>query len=121
FRAPIAIRVGTEGGDIVAHTVIERREQTVRIEGIRQPPTMVAFDDENAVLKTLSFHQPTPWLANLLHRHPNLWLRSWAIGQLASRTGDTLAAAALAHAAITADYDLTRAEAASALGRFAAA
>jgi HEAT repeat protein len=81
---------------------------------------MVAFDDENAVLKTLSFHQPTPWLANLLHRHPNLWMRSWAIGQLASRAGDTLAAAALAYAVTSADYDLTRADAASALGRFAA-
>jgi HEAT repeat protein len=81
---------------------------------------MVAFDDENAVLKTLSFHQPTPWLANLLHRHPNLWNRSWAIGQLASRTGDTLAAAALAYAVTSADYDLTRAEAATALGSFAA-
>ena len=119
FRAPIAIRVGTERGDVVAQTVIDRREQTVRIEGIRRPPTMVAFDDSNAVLKTLSFHQPTPWLANLLHRHHDLWTRSWAIGQLASRTGDTLAAAALAHAVLSADYDLTRAEAASALGRFA--
>jgi len=120
FRAPVAIRVGTDSGDIVARTVIDRRDQTVRIEGVRRPPTMVAFDDENAVLKTLSFHQPTPWLANLLHRHSNLWMRSWAIGQLASRTGDTLAAAALAYAVISADYDLTRAEAASALGRFAA-
>ncbi len=120
FRAPVAIRVGNEGGDTVARAVIDRREQTVRIEGVRLPPTMVAFDDENAVLKTLSFHQPTPWLANLLQRHPNLWTRSWAIGQLASRKGDTLAAAAVAYAATSADYDLTRAEAASALGRFAA-
>ncbi len=119
FRAHMAIRVGTEGGDIVARAVIERREQAVRIEGVRTPPTMVVFDDENAVLKTLSFHQPTPWLANLLHRHPNLWNRSWAIGQLASRRGDTLAAAALAYAVRSADYDLSRAEAATALGRFA--
>jgi aminopeptidase N len=120
FRAPLAIRVGTGSGDIVAQAVIDRREQTIRIEGIREPPTMVAFDDENVVLKTLSFHQPTPWLANLLHRHSNLWNRSWAIGQLASRTGDTLAGAALAYAVGSADYDLTRAEAASALGRFPA-
>jgi aminopeptidase N len=118
FRTPLAIRVGTAGGDIVAQAVIDRREQVVRIEGIREPPTMVAFDDENAVLKTLAFHQPTPWLANLLHRHPHLWHRSWAVRQLASRTGDTLAGAALAHAVEVADYDLTRAEAASALGRF---
>ena len=120
FRVPMAIRVGTGGGDIVVQAVIDRREQTIRIEGIRELPTMVAFDDENAVLKTLSFHQPTPWLANLLHRHPNLWNRSWAVGQLASRAGDTLAGAALAYAVTSADYDLTRAEAASALGGFPA-
>jgi HEAT repeat protein len=87
---------------------------------VPEAPTMVVFDDENAILKTLRFHQPTPWLANLLHRHPNLWNRSWAIGQLATRRGDTLAGAALAHAVASADYDLTRAEAASALGRFPA-
>jgi aminopeptidase N len=120
FRAPLAVRVGTSKGDIVAPTVIEAREQTVRIENVPEPPTMVVFDDENAVLKTLTFHQPTPWLANLLHRHPSLWNRSWAIGQLASRNGDTLAGAALAHAVANADYDATRAEAAAALGRFAA-
>jgi aminopeptidase N len=120
FRAPVAIRVGTSQGDIVARAVIDSREQTVRIEQVPEPPTMVVFDDENAVLKTLAFHQPTPWLANLLHRHPNLWNRSWAIEELASRHGDTLAGAALAHAATSADYDLTRAEAASALARFPA-
>ena len=120
FRAPLAVRVGTSKGDIVARAVIESREQTIRIENVPEPPTMVVFDDENAVLKTLTFHQPTPWLANLLHRHPNLWNRSWAIGQLASRKGDTLAGAALAHSVASADYDLTRAEAAAALGRFPA-
>ena len=120
FRAPVAIRVGTSQGDIVARAVIEAREQTVRVEQLPEPPTMVVFDDDNAVLKTLDFHQPTPWLANLLHRHPNLWNRSWAIGQLASRRGDTLAGAALAHALANADYDLTRAGAASALALFPA-
>jgi hypothetical protein len=112
--------VGTSQGDIVAPAVIEAREQTVRVEQVPEPPTMVVFDDDNAVLKTLDFHQPTPWLANLLHRHPNLWNRSWAIGQLASRRGDTLAGAALAHALANADYDLTRAGAASALALFPA-
>ena len=120
FRVPIAVRVGTSKGDIVAHANIEAREQAVRIENVPEPPTMVVFDDENAVLKTLAFHQPTPWLANLLHRHTNLWNRSWAVGQLAARKGDTLAGAALAHAVANADYDLTRAEAAAALARFPA-
>jgi aminopeptidase N len=120
FRAPLAVRVGTSRGDVVARAVIEAREQTIRIENVAEPPTMVVFDDENEVLKTLRFHQQTAWLANLLHRHPNLWNRSWAIRQLASRRGDTLAGAALAHAVASADYDLTRAEAAAALGSFPA-
>jgi aminopeptidase N len=118
FRAPIAIRVGTATGDVVARVTIDRREQVVRVEGVRTPPTMVSFDDENAVVKTLDFPQPTAWLATLLERHSDLWQRSWAIDQLASRAGDTLAARALARAALEADYDATRARAAGALRRF---
>jgi HEAT repeat protein len=79
---------------------------------------MVSFDDENAVVKTLDFPQPTAWLATLLRRHPDLWQRAWAIDQLAARPGDTLAARALANAALEADYDATRARAAGALRRF---
>jgi aminopeptidase N len=118
FRAPIAIRVGTAGGDVVRRVTIDRREQTVRLEGLPAAPTMVAFDDENAVVKTLAFDQPTPWLAELLERHPHLWQRAWAIEQLAARTSDSLAGLALARAARGADYSFTRAEAAGALGRF---
>jgi HEAT repeat protein len=55
-----------------------------------------------------------------LARHPDLWNRSWAIEQLASRTGDSLAAVALASAARGADYPLTRAQAARALAGFPA-
>ena len=120
FKAPVAVRVGTAEGGHRGPGGDRDTGQKIRIENVPEPPTMVVFDDENAVLKTLSFHQPTPWLANLLHRHPNLWNRSWAIGQLASRRGDTLAGAALAHAVANADYDLTRAEAATALARFPA-
>ncbi|MBA3345994.1 MAG: HEAT repeat domain-containing protein [Gemmatimonadales bacterium] len=118
FRSPIAIRVGTPAGDVVARVVIDRREQTVRIGGVRAAPTMVVFDDSNAVLKTLAFEQPTAWIATQLARHHDLWNRSWAIGQLARRPGDVLAAAALGRAARGADYYLTRAEAAGALGGF---
>ena len=32
---------------------------------------MVVFDDGNAVLKTLTFEQPTAWLATQLERDPN--------------------------------------------------
>jgi len=118
FRAPIAIRVGTTKGDVVRRVTIDRREQTVRVEGLPAAPTMVAFDDDNAVVKTLAFDQPTPWLATLLERHPHLWQRAWAIDQLGARTSDSLAGAALAQAARGADYYLTRAEAAAALARF---
>ena len=118
FRAPIAIRVGTPQGDVVRRVTIDRREQTVRIDSLPGPPTMVAFDDENAVVKTLVFDQPTAWLAALLERHPHLWHRAWAISRLGLRTGDSLAGAALVRAAQGADYFLTRAEAAEALGGF---
>jgi len=118
FRAPLAVRVGTANGDVVRRVTIDRREQTIRVDSLPGPPTMVAFDDENAVVKRLAFDQPTPWLAALLDRHPQLWQRAWAVEQLGDRSGDTLAGAALARAARGADYALTRAEAAAALGRF---
>src|SRR5690349_157472 len=121
FRAPIAIRVGTTAGDRVQRVTIDRREQTVRIDSLPGPPTMVAFDDANAVVKTLDFKQPTAWLATLLARHPQLWQRLWAIRQLAGRGTDSVAGAALAAAARGADYFLTRAEAAGALTGFPAA
>jgi aminopeptidase N len=120
FRAPIAIRIGTAGGDVVRRVVIHRREQTVRIEGVRRRPTMIVFDDENAVVKRLTFEQPTAWLAELLAHHPDLWNRSWAMFQLAGRHDDSLAGAALVAAARAADYPLTRAQAAAALAGFPA-
>jgi aminopeptidase N len=121
FRAPIAIRVGTQAGDLVHRVTLDHREQTVRIDSLPGPPTMVAFDDANAVVKTLDFQQPTAWLATLLARHPHLWQRAWAIQQLAGRGTDSVAGAALAAAARSADYFLTRAEAAEALTSFPAA
>jgi HEAT repeat protein len=82
---------------------------------------MVIFDEHNTLLKALTFDQPTPWLATQLVRDPDLWNRSWAIDQLARRTGDSLAAAALARAARGADYYRIRAQAAAALRGFPAA
>jgi aminopeptidase N len=118
FRAPVAFRVGRVGGDTVVRTVIDRREQTVRIDGLRSAPTMVVFDADNAVLKSLDFPQPTAWLAAQLEREDNLWNRSWAIDQLRGRRTDSVAASALARAARQADYPLVRAHAAAALGDF---
>ncbi len=121
FRAPVDVRVGMAAGDVVRRVMIDRRQQTVRIDGLRGRPDMVVFDDENAVVKRLAFEQPTAWLAALLGRHPDLWNRSWAIGELARRRTDSLAGSALAAAARGADYPLTRAQAATALAGFPAA
>jgi aminopeptidase N len=85
---------------------------------VRSPPTMVVFDEDNALLKTLTFEQPTTWLENQLARDPNLWNRTWAVEQLARRTNDSVAAAALANATREADYYRIRAEAAFALSGF---
>jgi HEAT repeat protein len=79
---------------------------------------MVVFDEHNSMLKSLSFEQPTRWLTNQLGRDPDLWNRSWVIDQLARRTSDSLAGAALARATRSADYFRTRAEAAAALRGF---
>ncbi len=121
FRAPVAIRVGTSAGDVRHRVVLHEREQVVTIPGVRSPPTMIVFDENNTVLKTLTFEQPTRWLAAQLARDADLWNRSWAIEQLSRRTGDSLAAAALSRAARSADYYRTRADAALGLRQFPAA
>ncbi|MFL5402669.1 MAG: M1 family aminopeptidase, partial [Gemmatimonadales bacterium] len=121
FRGPVSIRVGTALGDVRKRVELDRREQVVRIGGLKSAPTMVVFDENNAMLKSLTFEQPTRWLATQLARDRDLWNRSWVIEQLARRSGDSLAAAALARAVRGADYYLTRAQAASALAAFPAA
>ena len=118
FRMPLEVRVGTATGDVTQRVEINAREQTVVIANVPGAPTMVVFDDGNRVLKTLHFEQPTAWLATELQRDGNLWDRAWAIRQLATRTADSAAAAALADAAEHADYFLTRVDAVRALGAF---
>jgi aminopeptidase N len=115
FRGAVSIRVGTSRGDLRKHVELDRREQLIHISGVKSPPTMVVFDENNALLKSLTFEQPTRWLAAQLARDPDLWNRSWVIEQLGRRTGDSLAAAALARAARGADYYFTRVQAAAAL------
>jgi aminopeptidase N len=115
FRMPLTIRIGTASGDVVQHAELRQREQTIVVFGIRTAPTMVIVDDGNAVLKKLTFDEPTPWLVRQLETDPDLWNRQWAIEQLALRRGDGAATAALARAAVSADYFLTRARAVTAL------
>ncbi len=121
FRAPVTVWVGTALGDVREQVQLDQREQVFRIGGVKSAPTMVVFDENNALLKTLSFDQPTAWLATQLVRDPDLWNRSWVIEQLARRPGDSLAAAALTRAARSGDYYLVRAQAAAALRGFPAA
>ena len=120
FQGEVGIRVGTAAGDVRKRVRLDRREQVVRIEGLRSKPTMVVFDENNAMVKRLTFEQPTRWLATQLARDPDLWNRSWIIDQLERRTGDSLAGIALARTARSADYYLTRAQAATALRGFPA-
>ena len=120
FRTPVRVRVGTAAGDIRVQRILDQREQVLQITGLKSPPTMVVFDENNTVLKALTFEQPTHWLASQLGRDPDLWNRSWVIQQLARRTSDSVAAVALARAARGADYYRIRADAALALGEFPA-
>jgi aminopeptidase N len=123
FRMPVTIRIATSGGtaDLVRRFDLSAREQTLTIDSLSAAPTMVIFDDGNAILKRLTFEEPTPWLLAQLRRDPDLWNRNWVIGQLGGRPADTLAARALAEAATGADYFLTRVQAAGALATFPAA
>lgn len=120
FQGSITIRVATAAGDVRRRVRLDQREQVIQIAGIKSEPTMVVFDETNAMLKVLTFEQPSRRLANQLMRDSDLWNLSWAIDQLARRTGDSVAASALARAARDADYYLTRAQAAGALGGFPA-
>jgi aminopeptidase N len=119
FRMPVAVRVGTDAGDVVQHAQLASRQQKIEIP-LPGAPRMVVFDDGNTILKELTFDQPTAWLAAALRRDPDLWNRQWTIDQLAQRTADTAAAAALADAATRSDYFLTRVAAAEGLGHFPA-
>ncbi|MGH7594263.1 MAG: M1 family aminopeptidase, partial [Gemmatimonadales bacterium] len=120
FRMPVSVRVEFQGGATVYHGEINSREQIIDIDGVRGEPTMVVFDDGNRILKSLSFDQPTVWLANQLRRDANLWDRQWAIDQLALHQADPGAALALTQAATHADYYLTRVQAVEALAAFPA-
>lgn len=121
FRMPVTIRVGTAGGDVIRQVPLDAREQTIQIDGVNTEPTMVVFDDGNAILKKLAFDQPTAWLATQLRRDPDLWNRWWVIQSLAKHRDDPAAGAALADAARRADYFLTRQQAATVLAVFPAA
>ncbi|HET6836723.1 MAG TPA: M1 family aminopeptidase, partial [Gemmatimonadales bacterium] len=121
FRGTVSIRVSTSSGEVRKTVQLNQRDQVVRIEGVKSPPTMVVFDEHNAMLKTLTFEQPSRWLSNQLSRDPDLWNRNWVIDQLSRRPTDSVAASALIRAARGADYFRTRSQAAAALRRFPAA
>ncbi len=120
FRGRVAIRVGTPAGDVVRQLTLRQRAETLTVADLAGPPTMVVFDDENRMLKTLRFDQPTAWLATQLARAPNLWNRAWAIEQLSGRTSDAGAGAALVAAAREGGDITVRGLAAQALSRFPA-
>jgi len=117
FRMPVTVRVGVGSGpDITRTSWIKQREDTIVVDGVATAPTMVVFDDGNHILKNLTFDQPTAQLATQLRRDSDLWNRWWVIQQLASRGGDVAAQTALAEAATSSDYFLTRVQALAAFG-----
>jgi aminopeptidase N len=119
FRMPVVVRVGTSRGDIVHRAWLEHRADTIVVDSVMAPPTMVVFDDGNKILKSLTFEEPTAWLVTQLADDPDLWDRQWVLGQLAHRTLDQAAGTAIASTLTTADYPFTRAQAAGAISGFA--
>lgn len=120
FRGRVTIRIGTVHGDVVREFDLRQRAETLTVAPLSGPPTMVVFDDGNRLLKTLSFAEPTDWLATQLARDPDPWNQAWVINQLGGRTADSSAGAALARAATDIGDATIRALAAEALARFAA-
>jgi aminopeptidase N len=118
YHATITVVVGTPRGNVSRRVALGEREQSIVVDSLPAAPAMVVFDSGNTVVKALDFPQPTAWLAAQLAHDPDLWNRAWVIDQLASRVNDAAAGAALATAASSADYFLTRAQAATALGAF---
>ena len=118
FTMPVTVRVGTASGDVVHREWIRQREDTIVVDNVTSEPTMVVFDDGNRILKTLTFDQPTAWLATQLERDGDLWDREWVLSQLAKRPTDPAAARAVADALTSADYAQTRVTAAAAIDTF---
>ena len=118
FTMPISVCVGTRSGEVDRRVWIRQREDTIVVDGVMSPPTYVVFDDGNRMLKGLTFEQPTAMLAAQLDNDSNLWDREWILTQLTARKTDAEAAAAVAKAAKSADYFLTRQVAATALSAF---
>src|SRR5258708_32469771 len=104
---PVTVRVGTADGDVTARDLLSQRQDTIVVRNVKSAPTMVVFDDGNAILKRLTFDQPTAWLASQLKRDPDLWNRHWVIAQLGLRPTDAAAAAAPPQRATGAHYSLT--------------
>ena len=120
FHAPVTVLVGTARGNVEKRAQLDAREQTIVIDSLPAAPTMVVFDAGNTIVKALDFPEPTAWLATQLAHDPDLWNRWWAIREISRRGTDPAAGRALATAATSADYALTRAQAATALARFPA-
>ena len=120
YHAPVTVLVGTARGNVERRAELDAREQSIVIDSLPGAPTMVVFDRGNTIVKALEFPQPTAWLATQLAHDPDLWNRWWVIRELSRRSTDSAAGRALAIAATSADYSLTRAQAATGLARFPA-
>src|SRR5260370_3914854 len=73
FKMPVAVRVGTAGGDPGRHVELASRDQTVTIAGLAGPPTLGIVDAGDTILTALGFDQPTALLATQLRPHPRPW------------------------------------------------
>ena len=68
FVAALMNPVRTARGDVLAHAWLDTTTQTIVVEHVLAPPTFVVFDDGDAIVKTVQFPQPTPWLVAQLRR-----------------------------------------------------
>jgi aminopeptidase N len=115
FRMPVDIDVYADGGQQTHRVVIEQAKQTFYFQSLKEP-TMVLFDKDDWILKTLDFSKTTRELLYELEHAPYM-ARIRAAEALASKGKDPETVPAL-KAVLMADghYGLRR-EAALALGK----
>ena len=118
FDADVVVEVMTDAGALL-DTVTVRGEETVAEIAVPAPPRSIRWDRGNWLLDVTDFPRTTVMLEHQLARDTDILGRIEAAEQLAARTGDTRAVAALGTALASDGAWAVRARAAAALGTFA--
>ena len=116
FRMPVRVVFTTQSGNREFTILVSRAREDFTFP-LPAPPLMTRFDAGNRILMTLDFDRSLAELSYQLARDPDVTGRIWAAQRLATRRGDSQAAAALAESLGHESFWGARAEMADALGK----